>query len=121
MAKKRHQPTSSASKEQARREAEVGTPPIAASDPIHHRGRMNPFRWLWSRITDFSGLSPDATYLWPRWLVLRAVGLVFVFVFAGIIVEARALIAPNGIAQLDDFFHSIRAYSRNRVECLLIA
>jgi hypothetical protein len=52
-------------------------------------GRGNP--WLrqgqkvWQRLKHFSGLGGDATYLWPRWIFLRAVAVVFIIVFAGII------------------------------------
>jgi hypothetical protein len=55
-------------------------------------------------LREFAGAEGDATYFWTRWLVLRAVGVVFLFVFAGIIAQAQAIIAPNGIAQLGEFF-----------------
>ena len=41
---------------------------------------------------DFAGATGDATYLWPRWLVLRAVGLVYVIIFVGVIRELSAAI-----------------------------
>jgi hypothetical protein len=63
---------------------------------------------LWSRLKDFSGIGGDATYLWPRWLVLRAVGLVYIFIFAGIVVESRVIIGPAGVAPLDGFLAEIR-------------
>ena len=56
-------------------------------------------RWLagtWDRVKDFSGLGGDATYLWPRWIVLRAVGVVFVLAFAGIIDQAQVMVGPHG-------------------------
>lgn len=62
---------------------------------------------LWWEIKDFSGLNGTATYLWPRWLVLRAVGVVYLFVFGGILVEGQALIGPSGIAPLDEFFRQL--------------
>ena len=52
----------------------------------------------WHRVKDFSGLEGDATYLWPRWIVLRAVGFVFVLVFAGII-DQRLEFSPQQIDQ----------------------
>lgn len=58
----------------------------------------------WRQCLDFFGLGGEATYLWPRWLILRAVGLVYVLVFSGIINEGRALIGPRGIVPLADFF-----------------
>lgn len=66
------------------------------------------FQKIWSRLAEFSGLRGDATFLWTRWLVLRAIGVVFVFVFAGIVVQAQALLAPNGIAQLAETFEQLQ-------------
>ena len=68
------------------------TPPLGA------------FGRVWGRAKDFSGLGGDTTYLWPRWMVLRAVGMVYVFIFAGIIDEAQVLIGPRGLVPLGDFF-----------------
>ena len=58
----------------------------------------------WRRMKDFAGLGGDATYLWPRWFVLRAVGLVFIVVFGGIIEEGQVLVGPHGLTPLADFF-----------------
>ncbi len=58
---------------------------------------------------DFAGLGNDATYLWPRWLVLRAVGLVFIVIFAGIIHESRALIGPDGLTPLPGLIAQLKA------------
>ncbi|QYM78189.1 lipase maturation factor family protein [Horticoccus luteus] len=55
----------------------------------------------------FAGLG-DATFLWPRWFVLRAIGLVYVLVFSGVIVEREALIGPQGIAPLGEFFSFVK-------------
>jgi lipase maturation factor 1 len=44
----------------------------------------------------------NATYLWARWIVLRAVGLIYILAFAGIISESQALIGPHGIAPIGD-------------------
>ena len=71
----------------------------------------SPSRWRaspWRFIREFSGLTGDATFLWPRWLVLRAVGFVYLFVFSGIIIEGRALLAPGGIVPLAEFFQQLR-------------
>lgn len=59
-----------------------------------------PFAIAWRQLKDFSGYGGDASYLWPRWIVLRAVGLVFVIIFAGIIKESPALVGPEGLAPL---------------------
>ncbi len=66
-----------------------------------------PIHWAWRQIRDFAGLTGTATYLWPRWLVLRAVGVVYLFVFAGIIREGQALVGPHGIAPLGQFFEEL--------------
>jgi len=58
----------------------------------------------WLRMKDFAGAGGDATYLWPRWLVLRAVGLVYILVFAGIIEEGQVLVGPRGLIPLASFF-----------------
>lgn len=72
-------------------------------------------RAAWRNAQEFSGLAGEAagsngmaTLLWPRWLVLRAVGLVFVFVFAGIVVEGRALVGPLGVSPLATYFAQLR-------------
>ncbi len=61
-------------------------------------------RKTWRLVQDFAGAGGDATYLWPRWLVLRAVGLVYVLVFAGILQEGQALVGPHGLIPLANFF-----------------
>lgn len=66
-------------------------------------------RRVWNRVADFGGWRTDATYLWPRWLVLRAVGIIYILVFAGIIREGQALIGPTGITPLDAFFEQLKA------------
>lgn len=58
----------------------------------------------WRGVKDFAGLSADASHLWPRWLILRGVGIVYLFVFTGLLKEAQALIGPTGLAPLGDFF-----------------
>jgi hypothetical protein len=60
-------------------------------------------RGIWRRVKDFSG-GGDATYLWPRWIVLRAVGLVYILIFAGITDEGQVLVGPRGLIPLGDFF-----------------
>jgi hypothetical protein len=74
----------------------------------------------WLRMKDFAGLGGDATYLWPRWLVLRAVGLVFIVVFGGIIEEGQVLVGPHGLTPLAEILaglherypHAIVAFLR---------
>jgi TPR repeat protein len=63
---------------------------------------------LGRNLGEFFGLGGgDTTHLWPRWLVLRAVGIVYLFVFAGIIAEGRVLVGPQGIAPVAPYFAEI--------------
>ncbi len=70
---------------------------------------------------DFSGLSGEATYLWPRWIVLRAVGVVYIFVFLNIIQEAKALIGPQGILPASSLFEHLQRLFPDSIEPLLRA
>ncbi len=55
-------------------------------------------RWL---------LSPEpscgAGHLWPRWLFLRALGLIFFSAFYSLIFQIRGLIGPDGILPAGDY------------------
>lgn len=82
---------------------------------------MSPARGALRNLKDFFGLAGDATYLWPRWILLRCIGAVFVIVFSGIIVEGRALIGPGGIAPASDYFHALRGLFPGAAERLLRA
>jgi lipase maturation factor 1 len=57
---------------------------------------------------EFLAPASDASLLWPRWLVLRAVGVVYLFIFAGIIVESAAMIGPGGVAPLARYLAEIK-------------
>ena len=70
---------------------------------------------LWARIRDFAGAG-DATYLWPRWIVLSAVGVVYLFVFGGILHEGQALVGPRGIAPLGELFERLHPTFPNLFE-----
>src|ERR1700677_2484107 len=76
---------------------------------------------IWRQMKDFAAVDTDATYFWPRWLVLRCVGIVFVIIFLGVFSEGQALIGPNGIAPLDSFFQVAAKLSSSPVEMLLRA
>lgn len=77
---------------------------------------------LWERmggsLKEFCALG-DATYLWPRWIILRAVGLVYVLVFAGILAEGQALIGPDGIAPVRGILAGYAQQYPNPVEAFL--
>ena len=55
------------------------------------------------QLRTFCGFGNEASYLWPRWIVLRGVGLVYVFIFAGILQEGGGLIGPNGLRPAADY------------------
>ncbi|MBE34964.1 MAG: hypothetical protein CMI16_05330 [Opitutaceae bacterium] len=74
---------------------------------------------LWTRIKDFAGYGGEATYLWPRWFFLRAVGIVFIIIFAGIIKESAALIGPDGITPLPGAIAELRAAKSNLFEAII--
>jgi hypothetical protein len=61
------------------------------------------FKAAWMQLRTFFGFGPEASYLWPRWLVLRAVGLVYVIIFAGILQEGRGLVGPHGLVGIADY------------------
>ena len=72
-------------------------------------------------LREFAGLDGSATFLWPRWIVLRAVGAVYVLIFAGIIASSRALIGPGGVAPLSAFFAAQRQLFPHPLEAFLRA
>ncbi|MEI8088026.1 MAG: lipase maturation factor family protein [Opitutaceae bacterium] len=72
----------------------------------------------YNRWREFSGLKADATFLWPRWLVLRAVGFVYIFIFSGIIIYDQALLGPHGIVPLAEFFQQLRSQLPGTFEAL---
>jgi hypothetical protein len=75
----------------------------------------------WRQLTSFSALAGDATYLWPRWLVLRAVGLVYIFIFGGIVAESRVIVGPAGIVPLATYLAEIRKLFPDPVDSFLAA
>lgn len=75
----------------------------------------------WLRVRDFAGMAEGASYLWPRWLVLRAVGLVYIFVFWGILREAPSLVGPQGLAPLAGFFEQLRQSTPQALEAFFKA
>src|SRR5438309_234462 len=76
---------------------------------------------VWRRIKEFSALGGDATYLVPRWIALRTVGIVFAVVFTGIISESAALIGPRGLVPLAGFFAEWQRTYPDAIEAFLRA
>ncbi|MEO6004406.1 MAG: lipase maturation factor family protein [Opitutus sp.] len=82
---------------------------------------MNILKQGWWRMKEFAGVEGGATYLWPRWWVLRAVGLVYLIIFAGILVEGTALIGPEGIVPVSHFCEMLEKIFPNVIERLIRA
>src|SRR5271155_548832 len=51
--------------------------------------------------------APSGTHLWPRWLFLRSLGLIYFSAFYSLIFQIRGLIGPNGILPADDYLQAI--------------
>jgi lipase maturation factor 1 len=51
--------------------------------------------------------SRDRTMLWPRWIVLRALGLIFFSAFYSLAFQIRGLIGERGILPAGDYLHEI--------------
>ncbi|AOS45712.1 hypothetical protein Verru16b_02799 [Lacunisphaera limnophila] len=69
---------------------------------------MTLLRRAWLELGNFAARDGRATYLWPRWLVLRAIGIVYLLIFWGIHTEGRALIGPDGLAPVERFCAHLR-------------
>lgn len=76
---------------------------------------------IWRHIREFSGLCGDATFLWPRWMVLRAVAVIFIFVFAGIVAEGQALIGPSGVMPLAKYLAEVEKRFPGAIDSFLHA
>ena len=59
------------------------------------------FRWLF----DFQHGASDR--LIPRWLFLRALGLIYFSAFYSLLFQIRGLIGPNGILPADDYLQAV--------------
>ena len=78
-------------------------------------------RSAWRQLQEFSARGGDATYLWPRWLVLRGIGLVFILIFAGILDVSQVLVGPRGLVPLAGFFEELAKSHPHAVEAFLRA
>jgi lipase maturation factor 1 len=76
-----------------------------------------PVRWP-GRAADPAGGAPIVTlHLWPRWLFLRGLGLIYFSAFYSLLFQIRGLIGPHGIlpaneylSLLPQYLHGIEAY-----------
>lgn len=68
---------------------------------------MHFLKTAWQNALEFCGIDAASTCLWPRWIILRAVGVIYLIIFAGIIDEGAALVGSRGIAPVADFLRAI--------------
>src|SRR6202161_2222741 len=55
-------------------------------------------------------LEPSAnqpTHLWPRWIFLRALGLIYFSAFYSLLFQVRGLIGPNGLLPAGDYLQAV--------------
>src|ERR1700757_2071632 len=48
-------------------------------------------------------------HLWPRWIFLRALGLIYFSAFYSLIFQIKGLIGPNGILPASDYLPAVAA------------
>ena len=53
---------------------------------------------------------PSSTHLYPRWLFLRAIGLIYFSAFYSLIFQIKGLIGPNGILPAAELLHAVPQY-----------
>jgi hypothetical protein len=67
---------------------------------------------VWEPVSRSSLLSltaPASGYLWPRWIFLRALGLIFLSAFYSLAFQIHGLIGERGILPAGDYLATIRA------------
>jgi hypothetical protein len=79
----------------------------AAPAPVPPGSRLE---WLFARRQP-----PGSSYLWPRWLFLRALGLIFFSAFYSLAFQIHGLIGPRGILPAGSYLRLVaQAYPRAR-------
>lgn len=78
-------------------------------------------RAAWANAKEFSGFSGGAGLLWPRWLLLRAIGLVFVLIFFDLLRDAPGLVGSTGVTPVTEFCAKVGALFPSGLERLLRA
>src|SRR5579864_8965887 len=48
-------------------------------------------------------------HLWPRWIFLRALGLIYFSAFYSLLFQIEGLIGPNGILPAGDYLQAVAA------------
>ncbi len=95
---------------------------MQAPDDLVPRGLMKQLLGqAWRELRAFCALGGDATFIWPRWIILRAVGLVYVIIFCSTMAESQALLGPDGVAPVRNVFADLAKLYPNPVEAFLRA
>jgi TPR repeat protein len=94
-----------------RRPDPAPTSPAVATAPNAPEHKARGWARLWQNAVEYSTGGTASNNLWVRWLVLRAVGLVYVIVFAGIVAEGKAILGPTGLAPAASLFQSLASLS----------
>ena len=81
----------------------------AENRPGGDEGGAGRFAGVWQHLVEFALGGDTSTQLWTRWLVLRAVGVVYVLIFAGIVAEGKAILGPTGLAPAASMFQALAA------------
>lgn len=70
-------------------------------------------QWLETAARWLLGPEPAGTqrpmHLWPRWIFLRALGLIYFSAFYSLVFQIKGLIGPGGILPADDYLQAVSA------------
>lgn len=75
----------------------LGPEDASAKSPLSGRDRVPSIFPSGQNISLADPVAARPTHLWPRWLFLRALGLIYFSAFYSLIFQIRGLIGPNGI------------------------
>src|SRR5271156_2788697 len=53
---------------------------------------------------------PGSTHLWPRWIFLRALGLIYFSAFYSLIFQIKGLIGPDGLLPASEYLTAVAHY-----------
>src|ERR1700678_1127023 len=54
--------------------------------------------------------TPSITHVWPRWIFLRALGLIYFSAFYSLLFQIRGLIGPDGILSANEYLEAVAAH-----------
>src|SRR4029077_3306574 len=65
-------------------------------------------RWLFASEPAAPG---RASYLWPRWIFLRALGLIYFSAFYSLVFQIQGLMGPQGIFPVKEYLEAVTSYA----------